>query len=372
MRRFVRCLTAWLFLNFLPATSSAAQIDVAAETPQEMLARLQATAMQTLKQLLMSVLTGIPIGLAQPAAAEAPKDIAARIEVIPIQTLTISDEQFLKGDASGKPAAIAGALRIAQGSGRLPLVIFVHGSGGINANFDVWDRQFEAMGVSTFALDSFTGRGLVSTVVDQSQLGRLNMIVDLYRSLAVLAAHPRVDPTRIAVMGFSRGGQAVLYSSLKRFQKMWNTAGIEPAAYVALYPQCGTTFIADTEVSDHPIRMFHGVSDDYVEIAPCRGYFARLKQSAKDVQMTEYPDTWHAFDYALFPSTPIVVPNGQTTHCSLKEEPLGVIINTETQKPFTYADACVGRNPHVAYSAVSTHATEEAVRQLLKTTFNLK
>jgi cephalosporin-C deacetylase-like acetyl esterase len=66
------------------------------------------------------------------------------------------------------------------------------------------------MGISTFTMDSFAGRGIVSTVIDQSQLGRLNIILDVYRSLAVLAAHPRVDPTRIAVRGFSRGGQAAL------------------------------------------------------------------------------------------------------------------------------------------------------------------
>jgi dienelactone hydrolase len=224
-----------------------------------------------MKRLLTAI--SIAIAVAVPAAAQPiSKDIAARTEAIPIQTLTISDEQFLKGDAYGKPATIAGALRIAQGSGRLPLVIFVAGSGGFAPNADVWDRQFEEMGISTFAMDSFAGRGIVSTVVDQSQLGRLNMVLDVYRSLAVLAAHPRVDPTRIAVMGWSRGAQAALYSSLKRFQKMWNPGGVDPAAYIALYPPCNMTFIDDTDVSDHPIRMFHGIPDDWVPIAPCRGF----------------------------------------------------------------------------------------------------
>jgi dienelactone hydrolase len=89
----------------------------------------------------------------------------------------------------------------------------MHGSGGFEANTDLWRRQFESLGISTFALDSFSGRGSVSTVVDQSQLGRLNMILDLYRSFVVLAGHPRIDPNRIAVMGFSRGGQAALYGT---------------------------------------------------------------------------------------------------------------------------------------------------------------
>jgi len=328
-----------------------------------------------MNQVVASALVALALGkvVAAPSAAAdiISKDIAARVEAIPVQTLTISDQQFLKGDAYGKPTTIAGVLRVTQGSGRLPVVVLVPGSGGFNANLDVWDRQFETMGISTFAMDSFAGRGIVSTVVDQSQLGRLNMILDLYRSIAVLAAHPRVDPNRIAVMGFSRGGQATLYAALKRFHKTWNPGGVDPATYIALYPPCVTTYIEDTEVSDHPIRMFHGISDDYVEIGPCRAYFERLKQTAKDVQMIEYPDTWHAFDYPLFSSTPTVVQNGQTTHCTLREEPAGTILNAATQKPFTYADACVGRNPHVAYSAVSTHATEESVKTLLTGVFKL-
>jgi dienelactone hydrolase len=317
-----------------------------------------------------SLLVALAIVVAHRADAVS-KDTPARIEAIPIQTLTLSDEQFLKGDTYGQPTTIAGVLRVAQGSGRLPLVVLVPGSGGINAGADVWDRQFEAMGISTFTLDPFAGRGIVSTVVDQSQLGRLNEILDLYRALAVLAAHPRVDPNRIAVMGFSRGAQTTLYSSLKRFHKMWNAGGVEPAAYIALYPPCITTYVGDTDVSDHPIRMFHGISDDYVEIGPCRDYFARLKGIAKDIQMTEYPDTWHAYDSPLLPSFPMVVQNGQTTHCVLKEDPVGTIINTATQQPFTYVDACVGRNPHVAYSVSSTHATEDAVKTLLKAVFRL-
>jgi hypothetical protein len=50
----------------------------------------------------------------------------------------------------------------------------------------------------------------------------------------------------------------------------------------------------------------------------------------------------------------------------LKEKLIGRIINTATQKPFTYSEDCVGRNPHMAYSASST---EDAVKALLKAVF---
>jgi hypothetical protein len=71
-------------------------------------------------------------------AALVPKtlseNIAPHIETIPIQTLTISDEQFLTGDASGRRTTISGILKVAQGSGHFPLVILMHGSGGIEEN----------------------------------------------------------------------------------------------------------------------------------------------------------------------------------------------------------------------------------------------
>ena len=326
-----------------------------------------------MKKSAIGVLATLAVAIAHAALVSKTlsENIVPHIETIPIQTLTISDEQFLKGDASGSPTTISGTLKVAQGSGRLPLVILLHGSGGIEENAIVWERLFASLGISTFEIDSFTGRRIISTVADQSQLGRLNMILDLYRSLAILAAHPAVDPNRIAVMGFSRGGQAALYATLKRFHKLWNPSGINPAAYIALYAPCITTYIDDTQVTDHPIRIFHGRSDDWVEIAPCRAYFNRLRVTSKNVQMIEYANTWHAFDYSSLPSKPINMPYAQTTHCVLKEEPMGTIINVATHKPFTYADDCLGRNAHVAYSAKATHETEEAIRTLLKKVFKL-
>jgi predicted peptidase len=72
---------------------------------------------------------------------------------------------------------------------------------------------------TTFLVDSFTGRGLTGVVNDQAQLGRLVQVFDSFRALELIAKHPRIDPGRIAAMGFSRGGQGVLYASVKRFMQ---------------------------------------------------------------------------------------------------------------------------------------------------------
>jgi dienelactone hydrolase len=89
-------------------------------------------------------------------------------------------------------------------------------------------------------LDSFTGRGIAFTAEEQSQLSSLAMIGDAYRALELLATHPRIDPARIAVMGFSKGGAVALYSALTRFQRLHGPAGARFAHHIAFYPPATT------------------------------------------------------------------------------------------------------------------------------------
>jgi dienelactone hydrolase len=313
------------------------------------------------------------VGLPSAWAAEAAsKQIAARTELYQIQTLTLSDQQFLTGDGAGKPVTISGQFRIAQGAGRLPVVVLQHGSAGVSANVDVWSRELNELGVSTFVLDGFTGRGLTEVNSNQALLGRLNFILDIYRALDILATHPRVDPSRIALMGFSRGGQAALYASLTRFRRMWNTSGLEFAAYLPFYPDCKTTFVDDTDVTDRPIRIFGGTLDDYNPIAACKAYVQRLKAAGRDVALTEYATASHAFDNPLGAQPAAVSPTYESArNCTIHEGTGGLLINAETERPFTYKDACVVHGPHLGYDPDAAAAAKTAVRAFLKTAFSL-
>jgi dienelactone hydrolase len=306
------------------------------------------------------------------AFAETPTaDIAQRTELHAIPTMTLSDGDFLAGK-DGKAVTVSGQLRVAQGTGRLPVVVLMHGSGGIGPNIEAWSRLFNAMGVSTFAIDGFTGRGLVSTSANQAQLGRLNFILDIYGGLAILAKHPRVDPERIVLMGFSRGGQAALYASLTRFHKTWNKSGASFAAYIPFYPDCSTSYIDDTDVGAAPVRIFHGIADDYNPVASCKPFIARLKSAGRDVALAEYPDAQHGFDTPLGP--PVVVAKGAQTvrACTIKEGPAGVLVNSATGAPFAYTDACVQLDPHVGRNVAATAAAQEAVAEFVRTLFKLK
>jgi dienelactone hydrolase len=330
-----------------------------------MRASLRAAAAASLLSLTLS-------GFAT-AQTSSPKQVAARVELHSIPSLTLSDQQFLNGDANAKPVTVTGEFRIAQGTGRLPVVVLIHGSGGIGANIEPWAQQFNGMGISTFVIDGFTGRGLTSVNTDQASLGRLNFIVDIYRALELLAKHPRVDPERIALMGFSRGGQAALYASLTRFNKTWNKSGVQFAAYIPFYPDCATTYSGDADVAERPIRIFHGIPDDYNPIATCKAYVERLRGAKHDVVLTEYPGAQHGFDTPLNAGTVLVSTNAQTVRgCSIREADSGILINVATQNPFSYKDDCVQFNPHVGGNAEATAAARVAVTEFMRQVFKLE
>ena len=192
------------------------------------------------------------------------------------------------------------------------------------------------------------------------------MILDVYRMLDVLAKHPRVDPSRIVLMGFSRGGQGALFASVKRFHQAWNRSGIDFAAYIPLYPDCMTTYRGDTDVADRPIRIFHGTPDDYNPIATCKAYVERLRAVGRDVTLTEYPNAHHGFDNPLSSATPVVVKNAQTVrNCRIREDEAGRLVNTATDRPFTYKDECVQRDPQVGRDAAATEAARQSIRAFL-------
>src|SRR6266404_9064661 len=311
----------------------------------------------------LALCTGTWLATSETHAQSIPKEVASRTELYAIPSLTISDQQFLTSDANGTPVTVAGELRVAQGTGRQPVVVLMHGSSGVGATMEAWVHQFNAMGISTFVIDGFTGRGLTATGPNQALLGRLNLIVDIYRSLDILAHHPRVDPDRIVLMGFSRGGQAALYASLDRFHKLWNKSGAQFAAYIPFYPDCSTSYATDTETVARPIRIYHGTPDDYNPVASCKAYLARLQEARRDVVLTEYPDSEHGFDAGLLGlGTVAVSANAQSArNCHLREGEGGVLMNTDTQAPFTYKDACIALNPHVGGNPATAEEARKAV-----------
>lgn len=297
-----------------------------------------------------------------------------RTEILPIQTVTLTTAQVLTGDVNaGRPTTIAGELRLPAGTSKVPAVILMHSSGGMGAGPMRWAEELNGIGVAALLVDSFSARGITTTVADQSQLDSLSMLIDAYRALGMLAGRSRIDPQRIAVMGFSKGAVAAVYSSNERFRKMYAPAGVGFAAHIGLYTPCNVVYRDDEKTTGAPLRLFHGMADDYVPAASCRTYVARLKSAGANVMLTEYEGAHHVFDVPGRPGAePAQIAQAQTTRdCQLTEGDRGMIHNAKSGAPFTLADPCVERGPHAGYNEAAAVAVVKAVKAFLAETFGL-
>jgi len=264
----------------------------------------------------------------------------------------MTTEETLRGNRNGgTPTTIAGELRLPLSQvGRMPAIIIMHTSAGINAATTRWAQEFNDHGIASFVLDSFSGRGISNTLSDQSKLSYFVEIVDAYAALSVLAKDDRIDPKRIAIIGFSRGGFAAIYTSLNRFRKAFAPAGIAFAAHIGVFAPCYTTLRDETDVTRVPIRFFHGLDDDYDPAEACKNYSERLTAAGADVSFKGFPGVSHSYD-SFYLQQLVVVKGGQTMrHCALSENSKRQIIDTKSGIVFNYNNPCVEYDPHIAYN----------------------
>lgn len=315
-----------------------------------------------MKALIAGLLLAGAASLA--VADDSLTDLPSRVELLGIDSLTVSDRQFLTGDGNGQPVHLGAELRLPQGVDKPPVVILLHGSSGLGSGTEYWARLLNHQGLATLTLDSFSARGLVNVSKDQASLGRLNMVLDGYRALKALAHHPRVNGRQVALLGFSRGGQAALYASLLRFQHLWGDEnGFK--GFFAFYPDCATRYREDTRLQAVPVRVFHGLADDYNGFERCADYVARLQQASQPVRLYPYADGQHGFDYPLPFATRVSQGAQSVRRCRIEEQQPGELINRETGQPFSFQDSCVNTAPHVgANLAAGALARSDALREI--------
>jgi dienelactone hydrolase len=287
---------------------------------------------------------------------------------IGFQTTTPSISDFLKGIRSAATRPIWGDLELpAARVERSPAVVLIHGSGGVSPREDRWAEELRQAGVATFLVDSFTGRGIAFSSEDQSQLSSLAMIGDAYRALELLATHPRIDPARITVMGFSKGGGVALYAALTRFQRLQGSANARFAHHIAFYPPCFISYIGDEAVTDRPIRLFQGTADDLAPVDRCRSYVERLRRAGADAQLTAYTGAHHQFDRPSDAPARHNPREQNASRCFWEERSEGDLVNRDTGQPFSLDDPCVFRGGTFGAAPAAYRAALHAVKTLIGT-----
>lgn len=210
--------------------------------------------------------------------------------------------ELLKGPGQGEPAQPVGHWFLPPGTERGPAVILMHGSGGIyDAMLDFWPKQFNAAGIAVLSVDSFGPRGVKSTAEDQSQVPFTADVADAFAALKLVASHPRVDPARIAVMGFSRGGITAWRTAAQRIAASQRLPdGLRFAAHVPVYAGgCVGLFRLVVKLdtfSKTPMLWVHGDADDYTPIGACREYAERIAKTGVPVEFLTLEGAMHKFD----------------------------------------------------------------------------
>src|SRR5258708_27659499 len=114
------------------------------------------------------------------------------------------------------PARMTASLHLPQSGGQpAPCMVILTSSAGVQRHREHFYAQaLNEAGVAALIVDSFTGRGVRRTVADQTLVSAAQMEGDAFAALALLRADPRIDPSRVGIMGVSKGGVATLNAAI--------------------------------------------------------------------------------------------------------------------------------------------------------------
>ena len=142
--------------------------------------------------------------------------------------------QFQSLPQDGSQAETAtGLLRIPPGGGRYPAIVMLPDCNGIDPHERRWGRELAEAGYVTYVVDSHFTRQVTDGCADP--LPTQTLVADALGAIKRLSEREEVDPTRLAVIGWGRGGDIAL-SLVASGDLLPQTEGIR--AVVAFYPTC--------------------------------------------------------------------------------------------------------------------------------------
>lgn len=265
----------------------------------------------------------------------------------------------------GKPVTLSGELAFPRGAGPFPAVILAHGCGGTGAADATWAPVLREWGYATFVVDSFRGRGLGRICAEPRVLSPTQRIPDVYGALRILATHPRIDARRVALMGFSHGGDVALRGATQWARERFAPPG-QPAfrAFLPVYAYCGYVYPERQRISA-PLRMHHGELDDWLPAAPCVRLVESLKASRQDAGITVYSGGRHGFDNAGIGSARVYLPEvSSLTGCTVEVGGLAGPFPKPREIDAQLA-RCLRKGATVGYNAEAAAQAKRVVRAQL-------
>jgi dienelactone hydrolase len=188
-----------------------------------------------------------------------------------------------------------------------PAVISLHGCGGLLDEKGRLSRNrfriaeyLNVEKIHMLAVDSFTPRGersICETPTSRRSIQHEDRRADVFAAMQWLAGRASVDKGRIAVVGYSNGGGAVL-SVLDRTDKAVRAQAIQPKAAIAFYPPCSRYVQLWNYELSAPLLLMIGALDDWAPAHHCVDLHAKVRraQPGAEFELIVYPESHHGFD----------------------------------------------------------------------------
>lgn len=248
-------------------------------------------------KLLVGMLTTLLLASCQ----TAPKGVLATLaggesgKIYYESTSPYDLKNILDGSRNDPRVTVFGVLTFPEGvEGKVPAMVFVHGSSGWLPQHERYLQEFNKMGVATFRTDSFTPRGIDTVVGEQVRVTEQMMMADAFNALRLLSTQPRIDPKRVGIMGASKGGAVALYTAWEPIRKAAVEDDLQFALHIPLYPPCA--LFETVNMTGAPVRILIGESDEWTPAKPCVELTEELKAAGYDAETIVYPDAYHGFD----------------------------------------------------------------------------
>lgn len=202
---------------------------------------------------------------------------------------------------SKAPDQVPGSLNVPDSDKKIPAVLILHGSAGPDTRGPFHAAGLNAAGIATLEIDMWKPRGVVN--LSNRPPSSLDTLPDVWGAYVFLKNHPKIDPEKIGVMGFSWGGVSSMLVAFDNKPKnaLHLLVGEKFSAAVAFYPICdswtkgGRGALFTSSPTDSPVLIHIGTKDDY-EISPSMCDQIKIDNPKLNVSVFSYEGDTHGFD----------------------------------------------------------------------------
>lgn len=185
---------------------------------------------------------------------------------------------------------------------KLPALVIFHSCNGIGPHIRFWAEEALKERFVVLVPDGLRGQG--QDCGSPPRMPNARLIKDALDGVAHLAGLPYVDPSRISILGFSKGAFVATWIASSKVSAALRPGTPAIASAVSVYGFCGLKpsrgrpdgvriLQPDT---DRPLLMLLGGQDTETPPDSCLEQLPGMKQAGAPVNWHIYPDATHSWD----------------------------------------------------------------------------